>query len=437
MKLLNLKHVWLTLGVLINCTPLFPQTITPGLNLLGPQHASDAPHFDLLLFNTAAETPNLSRLHIELTFINDELQFIKQKNKKFRADYQVTGLILNRDGTKVDSTSWRGFVAAQKFDETTSNAIWQSARGHIDLPPGEYRYRIGLTDLETRRAGVREGEVLLKDFSGEKLAVSDIVLFDKSGLEHANGVNNSGAQPDSSARVAYVEIYNTNEGDSLAIDYEILDSANQATQKGRQEIVSTGRITKSYLPVQKQVTEEKSRIKLNIQSADDTLHVELPLACNCQSGMVKNFDIAEAVEQLIYIAKKDEIKKLKAAAGEQQTAEFQKFWEKRDPTPGTRKNEYYEEYYRRIDFANKTFGGNKNGWRTDMGMVFVKLGQPDYIEKPITRNDYYDPISNRRPQVIWHYGQLQRRVIFRYEAGEYRIANLYEIFDLLNDEMRF
>jgi GWxTD domain-containing protein len=263
------------------------------------------------------------------------------------------------------------------------------------------------------------------------------VLRDKSALEYANGADSLGVAADASTWVAYFEIYNSNAGDSLTIDYEILNSANQPIQKGRTAIVSAGRITPSYLSVPEQGAAEKSRIKLNIQSGDDTLEVEQPLACNCPSGMLQNFDLQEAIEQMIYIAKNDEMKKLKAATGEQKVAEFQKFWEKRDPTPGTRKNEYYEEYYRRIDFASKYFGGNKNGWRTDMGMVFVKLGEPDYIDKPVNYSNYYDPISNRRTQVIWHYVKFQRRVIFRFDAAEYRIANLHEIFDLLNDEIKF
>jgi len=59
---------------------------------------------------------------------------------------------------------------------------------------------------------------------------------------------------------------------------------------------------------------------------------------------------------------------------------IEEFWRQRDPTPGTPRNEFKEEHYRRIEYANKWFGKGTPipGWKTDRGRVYIILGEPIY-----------------------------------------------------------
>lgn len=59
---------------------------------------------------------------------------------------------------------------------------------------------------------------------------------------------------------------------------------------------------------------------------------------------------------------------------------IEQFWQRRDPTPGTPANEFKEEHYRRIAYANERFASDIPGWRTDRGRVYISLGPPDEIE---------------------------------------------------------
>jgi len=74
------------------------------------------------------------------------------------------------------------------------------------------------------------------------------------------------------------------------------------------------------------------------------------------------------------------------------------FWNQRDPTPGTPRNEFKEEHYRRIQYANKTFGRSspRMGWQTDRGRIYIILGPPKNIET-------YDNVNNVYPTEIWFY----------------------------------
>jgi GWxTD domain-containing protein len=59
---------------------------------------------------------------------------------------------------------------------------------------------------------------------------------------------------------------------------------------------------------------------------------------------------------------------------------IEQFWERRNPNPGSPENEFKEEYYRRIAYANERFASGLPGWRTDRGRIYIMYGPPDEIE---------------------------------------------------------
>ena len=59
---------------------------------------------------------------------------------------------------------------------------------------------------------------------------------------------------------------------------------------------------------------------------------------------------------------------------------IERFWQQRDPSPGTTKNEFRDEHYRRIAYANERFRAAEPGWSTDRGRIYITWGPPDQIE---------------------------------------------------------
>ncbi len=78
------------------------------------------------------------------------------------------------------------------------------------------------------------------------------------------------------------------------------------------------------------------------------------------------------------------------------------FWKARDDDPSTPENKFKDEHYRRIEYANSHFGrGLKaGGWRSDMGRIYITLGEP----KDITR---YESETNLYPLQIWFYSGVE------------------------------
>ena len=130
------------------------------------------------------------------------------------------------------------------------------------------------------------------------------------------------------------------------------------------------------------------------------------------NGLAKHIqDIDNAIQQLEYIAERKDLKFILDAPNQVQRMErFETFWEKRDPTPNTRRNEGMEEYYYRIAAANKQYGAVQDGWRTDRGFVLVRYGEPGFIEKKPHSFDY-------EPYEVWIYQRIGRQFIFIDKTG--------------------
>lgn len=103
-------------------------------------------------------------------------------------------------------------------------------------------------------------------------------------------------------------------------------------------------------------------------------------------------------EEVIYIItpkEKDVFYKLES--DRERDLFIQEFWLQRDPTPGTPTNEFKDEHYRRIEYADKKFGRGTpvKGWRTDRGKFIIMLGMPNQVERYST--------GDIHPIEIWYY----------------------------------
>lgn len=104
-------------------------------------------------------------------------------------------------------------------------------------------------------------------------------------------------------------------------------------------------------------------------------------------------------------------KKLTTNAERDQFIEM--FWQRRDPTPDTAENEYKEEHYRRIAYANEHFAAGVPGWRTDRGRIYIMYGKPDSIDSHPMGGPYERPAEEGGGQTetfpfeTWRYRYIE------------------------------
>ena len=89
------------------------------------------------------------------------------------------------------------------------------------------------------------------------------------------------------------------------------------------------------------------------------------------------------------------------------------FWQRRDPTPDTAENEYKEEHYRRIAYANEHFAAGMPGWRTDRGRIYIMYGPPTSTDSHPMGGPYQRPAEEGGGQTetfpfeVWRYRYLE------------------------------
>ena len=143
--------------------------------------------------------------------------------------------------------------------------------------------------------------------------------------------------------------------------------------------------------------------------------------------------VSKDVAYIITDAEKKAFDKL--STDEERENFIENFWRRRDPDPDTEENEYREEFYERIAYANEKFTSGIPGWKTDRGRIYITFGKPDSIESHPSGGSYDRPSyegggsTTTYPFEIWFYRHLDNvgdgieiEFVDPTGTGEYRIA---------------
>src|SRR5882757_9526823 len=97
-------------------------------------------------------------------------------------------------------------------------------------------------------------------------------------------------------------------------------------------------------------------------------------------------------EDVAYIISDEERAAFKRLQTDEEREQFiEQFWLRRDPSPDSAENEFKEEHYRRIAYANERFASGIPGWKTDRGRIYITFGPPDENESHPSGGSYERP----------------------------------------------
>ncbi|MGD0096641.1 MAG: GWxTD domain-containing protein [Terracidiphilus sp.] len=117
---------------------------------------------------------------------------------------------------------------------------------------------------------------------------------------------------------------------------------------------------------------------------------------------------------VVYIISDEERAAFKNLSNDEEREAFiENFWLRRNANPDSPENEFREEHYRRIAYANEHFAAGKPGWKTDRGHVYISFGPPDSIDSHPSGGNYERPMEEGGgntatfPFETWHYRYLE------------------------------
>lgn len=118
-------------------------------------------------------------------------------------------------------------------------------------------------------------------------------------------------------------------------------------------------------------------------------------------------------EDVRWIITDEEARAFKNLSNEEERQQFiEMFWQRRNPNPDSPENEFRDEHYARIAYANEHFAAGKPGWMTDRGHIYIAFGKPDSIDSHPSGGSYERPMeegggsTSTFPFETWHYRYL-------------------------------
>lgn len=414
------KHLIATVGL-----GMFAGLVAP----VSAQRSPASNYVPLFFFDAisyAAENKGKSRIDFYVQVPYEELRFVKEGDG-YLARYDVTLVIENAEQKFLHDRSWSVDVRVPDFSQTVSRKQYSLAYQSITVDPGNYQVSLSVKDQDTKTGGKLKRSMLVSDYTNAPLTLSDIMIVSRLTTT-AEGKNR--VVPNISGNVGtegegfflYFEMYDSTGSGTVALTSKIYNQKKELVREiTREENVLSARtqtfmkIDSLSLPVGTYlVTVEATK---RGETADPAVSTSRTFTVRWADIPMSITDLSKAVDQLRYIAQPSEYDYLREAeTDEERKTRFLDFWNKRDPDTSTPRNELMEEYYQRVDYATKNFGHFIEGWKTDMGMVYIRFGPPDNVER-----HPFD--AGNKPFEVWYYYQLERQFLFVDDTGfgDYRL----------------
>jgi GWxTD domain-containing protein len=394
------------------------------------QENGHVPFFYVDLVNFRGDRVKDSRLDLNLKIMYDDLQFVKVAADSYRAVYEVSVIILDEDDFQVNGKIWRDTVTVNDFEATNSRLAFHFDEASFNMSPGKYRVSIGVMDLDSRQTSFRKTSMVLRDYSADKLAVSDVLIADGTSVDGSGNLvphpQVTAPRREGAKLFAFFEIYHADANTKdYEISYALKNSKGEKVFQGQASVQHAAEITPVILELPNTaLAHGVYMIHIDVKDRKQSASTEREITLHWVGIPSNIVDLDQAIEQLRYIAKKDGMKKILSAPPEKRREAFLAFWLQNDPTPGTEANELMDEYYRRVQYTNAHFSNFREGWKTDMGMVYVIFGPPSDIERnPYNRSTSLFGGRTVKAYEIWNYYDINRQFVFVDEVGygEYRL----------------
>jgi GWxTD domain-containing protein len=392
----------------------------------------------------------LQEFYYEIAFA--QLAF-RQAAPGFQSEFKTSVTIADTTGNVVVQDEWLRTVSAGSLEETAGRTL--PNQFELALRPGHYTISLILADQYSQKQGAAQLRFQAKNFSGEQLALSDLQFaggiradtaqgqFSKNGLQVVPQANTT-FSPAMPLLYFYFEAYNLAAADSYEVHYAVKDSRGQivralprklARQPGRSSVevggVHIGALPDSigWLTVEvkdRAVAASLRRAAGATASAEKKFHLvkakPVEAFVDAELEAMSEQDFKQHMEQMRYLLSDEDRSALKSLEIPARKRYVSRLWRGLDPQPETPQNEFREEYFKRVRYAEERLtAGFSPGWKTDRGRIAIKFGIPNEVE--VERH----PVEvSARPYEVWiYYQEGKKQFIFADLEGLGRYELIY------------
>lgn len=344
-------------------------------------------------------------LHLAVTLEEEDLLLVTEGGEE-QADYEILATL--EDVAYARET---GTLRREDLPRTVTLDI-------SDVPAGRHDLAVVIVDRETGRSRTIQREVFVPGASRSCWTADDLYL--ESGFQLRP------SQPLELRWAVFPPTEGDCQADSLRSAYVIRDDGGEVVAEGW--MTPAGEESGEFRAFDAEIDMSGAEPGEYQVIAAAILEEEPVAAVRADMEVLPDWDVwgrdLERTRMNIRpIALQSELNRLEEAGSRsQREAVMSRFWMRRDPNPDSERNEYLEEYLRRLDYVESRFRVfSLHGAATDMGRVYLLLGEPDM------REDH--PIeTGGRPYQVWTYFTPAITVVFVDDTGygSYQLSTPWE-----------
>lgn len=395
-------------------------------------------YFDAVCFKSNIDT--LSRIDI-FTIVPYQTLFFVKSGDIYSANFTITASVYNENGDKIkEETREKSILEKDYYITQGGRANFSYSQIIFHIPRGKYNIVVQVYDTYSKKTYQKSRNITALNFSDYLFAISSLLIA--SSIEQSGDRNivtphlsdNVGDLSD--GFFIFFETYNSTAIDSADFVYEIYDNKNKLVERSK----------KTRLYVKDSIKQHYIKIPFLNISSKDSYTIKL-LALNKSESLTYSEndilalsersirfektlssyimeDLDKAITQLRYVANQSEIDYINSAENKtEKERRFIEFWKNLDPSPNTERNEAFEQYYSRIEYANKVFRSYTEGWRTDKGMVYIIFGRPINEER-------YGTMSDGRILERWTYSNGKQFIFIDNSGfGDFRLYSPQYVYE--------
>lgn len=355
------------------------------------------------------------RLYLIADVMYDFLQFTYQQGT-YAARYRLEVTLTEEDGDRVFTRISKEAFTLPSFSETNRRDRFRLSIDSLSVPPGRYRLNLRYRDLQGQQGLKRELNLQLPPILAPHPAPPLWCDTPEDGepdlfLKACRPLALIKQLPFNRKLKVLVNIW-APEADSIHVNLNVRREEPGTRPLFRYDtlLIPRARHAVAAIPLPSLAWDEGAYLlNIDYRGADKIRRQRVPFRIVWQNKPRSLRRLSYAVQALRILEPEKEFKQTFLANKKNLKQQFEAFWKKRDPSPGTAFNELLYEFYSRVDSADQAWGEKgRYGWRTDPGRIYVLYGPPDELE-----DHSLDP---QNPHMVWIYHHPEGDAVFYFKS---------------------
>ncbi|MFC1477338.1 GWxTD domain-containing protein [candidate division KSB1 bacterium] len=386
--------------------------------------------FHVYFIKLPSPIPDTAKAVILMQIDYDNLRFIKEE-ELFIARYEISVDIIDGSGDIVRHKYWTEEIEVDNFDQTVTKTSGFIKRLDFNLKPALYRYVVQMQDTDSDQKFEQKGRETFSQYWGQQVGIGDILF---TNTLEADSTLLSYISPDELIKVDFNEgfsaeftVFNADLSE-MKVAWKIYDFIDNEVPvlSDSMYLKTETHLTGFNIPF------EGISFQPGIYVLRTTVHHESGkkeeklqrFNFTWINRPIDSYDIDLSLEQMKYFLSDSDNDYIRTLTDEGKRTFFRDYWKDRDPFEETEVNELMEEYFHRIEYANKEFTINDTpGWKTNRGRIYCIYGKPD------VRSVSRDLDINAIPIEVWVYYTSRKRFRFadRHRNGSFILISEEDI----------